>query len=62
MGTSGKRREVFKRPRKCAWLALRLMPRQKESIRMAAGARELTMSSYLLYLHEQTIGREISHV
>lgn len=54
----GKLREVFRKPRKSAWLALRLLPRQKEAIRMASGAREMTMSEYVLHLHERAIGTE----
>ena len=52
------RKPVFKRPCRTAWLALRLLPAEKESVRMAAGARGMHMSEYVLHLHRCALGGE----
>jgi hypothetical protein len=52
---------TFRKPKKSAWLALRLLPSQKQAIRLAAGAREMCMSEYVLHLHERAIGTEAPH-
>jgi uncharacterized protein (DUF1778 family) len=54
-------RRRFRKPRKSAWLALRLLPTQKESVRMASAARGMDMSQYVLWLHERAIGTEAPH-
>ena len=47
----GTLRQVFKRQSKSAWLALRLTPAQKDSIKAAARSVGLGMSAYMLQLH-----------
>lgn len=56
MGKKGKPRKVFQRPRRTAWLALRCLPTEKESVRMAAGARGMGMSEYVIHLHRCALG------
>ena len=51
----------FGKPLRCAWYGMRLLPQQKESIRLASAARGQTMTEYLLWLHERAIGTEASH-
>jgi uncharacterized protein (DUF1778 family) len=50
-----RRFKTFRKARKSAWLALRLLPSQKQAIRLAAGAREMCMSEYMIHLHERAI-------
>ena len=52
-GTLG---EVFKKPRKTAWLTLRATPAQKASIKETARRVGKGMSAYMLALHEFAIG------
>jgi hypothetical protein len=47
--------KTFRKPRKSAWLALRLLPAQKQSVRLASGARGMSMSEYVIPLHERAI-------
>ena len=53
---NGKLKEVFRRPRKTKWQALRVTPTEKESIRAAARRVGLSMSAYLLGLHKYAVG------
>jgi len=53
---NGKLKEVFRRPRKTLWQALRVTPTEKESIRAASRRVGLSMSAYLLGLHNYAIG------
>jgi len=56
MAENRKVRKVFQKPRRTAWLALRLLPAEKESVRMAAGARGMDMSGYIIHLHRCALG------
>jgi len=58
---NGKRFKTFRKSRKSAWFAMRLLPSQKQAIRLAAGAREMCMAEYLIHLHERAIGTEAPH-
>jgi len=55
---SGKLSQVFKRPRRTAWMALRLLPADKAAIRTAARRVDKSMSAYLLALHRYATGAE----
>jgi hypothetical protein len=58
MGSRGKLREVFGRPRATAWIGMRLTPREKASVREAAQRVGKGMSAYLLALHRFAVGKE----
>jgi len=58
MVKNGKPRKVFRKPRRTAWIGMRLLPGEKESVRLAAGAREMDMTGYLLHLHRCALGAE----
>lgn len=55
---TGKLRDVFKKPRRTAWIALRATPADKEAIRAAARRVGRSMSRYLVELHRFAIGAE----
>jgi len=58
MAKNGTLGEVFKKPRRTAWIALRATPAEKESVRTAARRVGCGMSAYLLALHAFAIGAE----
>lgn len=56
MKKNGKLRRAFQKPRRTDRLALRCLPTEKESVRLAAGARGMDMSRYILHLHQCALG------
>ena len=51
-----KLQDVFIRPRRTAWMAMRLLPADKRSIQETARRVGTTMTNYLLGLHRFAVG------
>jgi uncharacterized protein (DUF1778 family) len=55
MGSNGTLKDIFRSPRRTAWIGMRVLADDKASIKRAAKAVRRSMTGYLLALHAYAV-------